>query len=40
MTFRIRQKAYALATILILLGVAMFGAGAIVTISTLDSKIV
>jgi Tfp pilus assembly protein PilX len=36
MTFK---KGYALATILILLGVAMFGAGAIVTISRLESKI-
>lgn len=33
------KKGYALATILILLGVALFGAGAIVTISTLESKI-
>lgn len=34
-----KRPAYALATILILLGVAMFGAGAIVTISRLESKI-
>lgn len=36
---RRRQSGYALATILVLLGVAMFGAGAIVTISGLESKI-
>lgn len=34
-----RQPAYALATILILLGVAMFSGAAIVTTSTLESKI-
>lgn len=34
-----RAPAYALATILILLGVALFGVGAIITISTLESKI-
>ena len=34
-----RKKGYALATILVLLGVAMFGVGALVTISALESKI-
>ena len=34
-----RQPGYALATILILLGVAMFSGAAIVTVSTLESKI-
>ena len=33
------KKGYALATVLILLGVALFGMGSIVTISTLESKI-
>ncbi|HSI20603.1 MAG TPA: hypothetical protein VLA04_02770 [Verrucomicrobiae bacterium] len=37
--FRKPQKGYALATILILLGVCMFGAAALVTISILESKI-
>lgn len=35
----IRQPGYALATILILLGVAMFSGAAIVTVSTLEAKI-
>ncbi len=34
-----RRPAYALATVLILMGVALFGVGAIITISTLESKI-
>lgn len=36
---KVRPKGYALATILILLGVAMFGMAAIITISTIESKI-
>ena len=34
-----KKPAYALATILILLGIAMFGAGALITVSSLESKI-
>ncbi len=39
MKFQKRKPGYALATILVLLGVSMFGVGALITVSTLESKI-
>lgn len=39
MNISTKQPAYALATVLILLGITLFGVGSIITVSTLESKI-